>query len=238
MRVCVGLLSAAFALAASANAALITNGDFSAGDTSGYAVAACGIGTTAVNDAVCGFSNVIDPSQYIYVNQNGADDYLQLDTGFGILFGSVTQSLNITANSHLFSFDAGVIGGAPGFGSDIFPDKVTVGVRNSVGNFLRIFSMTENGFTAYSENGLTASLTAASGGFFGTGVVADLSSLIGLSTLLEIQLFSELDGRNVSFALDNFALTGGSPSEVPGPASLALFATGLIFFRRRLRWTT
>ena len=230
MKIFAGLLPAAAAMFASAQAALITNGDFSAGDTSGYSVTACGLGVTNVNVPVCGYTNVIDPAPYVHVAQNGADDCLQVETGFGILLGVITQSIDITSNAHMLSFDAGVLGGTPGFGSGVFPDKVTIGVRDNAGVFSRLFSMTEAGFTAYNTNGLSTVLTPASSGFFGTGVLADLSSLIGMSVFLEIQLFSELDGRNVAFALDNFDLAGGV-SQVPIPAPLALFATGLAFLR-------
>jgi len=83
-----------------------------------------------------------------------------------------------------------------------------------------------------SNNGIDTSLTAPSNNLFDTGVVADLSALVGMTVMLEISVNSALDGQRTLFALDNIALTGGNVSQVPIPAPLALFATGLFLLRQ------
>ena len=210
-----------------ANASIV-NGNFETGDTFGFDVTTCGIGVSAVNDTICGFAEVVDSSAFVSVEQDGANDYLSMNTSFGLLLGVITQTIDITADAFELSFDAGVLDAAPGFGGDIFPDQMVVGVRTDAGDFLRLFRQRESGALAYSENGLSAMLTPSSDGLFSTGVLADLSALIGLTVTLEIQIFSELDGRIVKFGLDNLALNGGVISNVPLPAPLALLATGLI----------
>lgn len=234
MKFSIGLLTGVAALLSAAHATVITNGDFEAGDTSGFDVAACGGAVTMMDDPVCGFTNVIDPSGFITVEQDGTNNFLQLDSSLGtqILLGLLTQTLNITADANILSFDAGVLDVLPGLGNETFPDFVLVSVRTEMGELLPIFSMSDQFGFAVSDNALNASLTSPSDGFFGTGVIADLSSLVGMSIILEISLNSTLDGQRTLFALDNFSLTGGDVSDVPIPAPLALFATGLFLLRR------
>jgi len=230
MKFSMGILAGAAALFSAANASVVINGDFETGDTTGFDVAACGGAVTSTDDPICGFSNVIDPTPYITVQQDGDNDFLQLDTGLGtqILLGLVTQTLNITADASTLSFDAGVLNTLPGLGTDTFPDFVFVGARTETGDFIPIFSM-DNAFSFNVSD--IAKLTSPSDGFFDTGVVVDLSSLVGMSIALEISLNSTPDGAQSLFALDNFAMTGSDDSEIPIPAPLALFATGLFFVR-------
>jgi len=235
MKFCIGLLTGVTALFSAANATVVTNGDFETGDTSGFDVTACGSVITMVDDPFCGFTNVIDPSGFISVEENGSNSFLQLDSGLGtqIVLGQLTQTLSITANANILSFDAGILDVLPGLGNEVVPDFISIGIRNEMGDLLTIFQMSDPfGFSAISPDGIITSLTSPSDGSFGAGVVADLSSLIGMSIILEINLNSVLDGDRTLFALDNVALTGGDLSQVPIPAPLALFATGLLLLRR------
>ena len=235
MKLSISLVAGIASLFAVANAAVITNGDFETGDTSGFNVAGCGAATTMVNDPVCGFTNVIDPSGFITVQQNGANNFLQLDSGLGtqILLGQLTQTFNVTANANMLSFDAGVLNVLPGLGSEVFPDLLSIGLRTASGNHLPLFLLSDQfGPNPISNNGIVTSLTAPSNNLFDTGVVADLSALVGMTVMLEISVNSALDGQRTLFDLDNIALTGGNVSQVPIPAPLALFATGLFLLRQ------
>lgn len=234
MKFSVSILAGAAALFSAANASVVTNGDFETGDTSGFDVAGCGGAITMTEDPVCGFANVIDPSPFITVQQNGENDFLQLDSGLGtqIVLGQVIQSLEITADANILSFDAGVLDILPGLGNEAFPDFLLVSVRTEMGDSRPIFLIDNLLNFIAADNSLNPSLTSPSDGFFDTGVVADLSSLVGMSIFLEINLNSVLDGNRTLFALDNFALTGDGVSEVPIPAPMALFATGLFLLRR------
>ena len=235
MRLLIAICSGTAALLTAANATVITNGDFQIGDTSGFGLSACGAAITMVDDPVCGFSNVVDPTPFITVQRNGDNDFLQLDSGLGtqIIQAIATQTLNITTDANMLTFDAGLIDVLPGNGTEVFPDLLSISVRNEMGESTTIFQLSDQfGTQTISANGITSLLTAPGDGFFDTGVAVDLSSLVGMTIMLEIGVFSALDGARTLFAVDNFALTGGTVSEVPIPAPLALFATGLIFLRR------
>lgn len=225
---------AAAASLSTADAAIITNGDFEAGDISGFDVTACGFSTTAVDDPVCGFTNVIDADPFISVNQDGDNDYLELETATGILLGLVTQTIEITSSAFILSFDAALLAAGPGLGSSTSPDTLSVGIRDENGAFQTIFRYRETGAEAgpFGPGAFASTLTTPSDAFFDVGVVADLSDYIGQLVTLQIGLFAEPDGRIVSYGLDNFTLAGTPPSEIPIPAPLALFATGLIALRR------
>ena len=219
------LIAAIAALVTSANATVVTNGDFETGDTTGFDLLVAGPST----------------APFVTVQQDGDNDFLQLSAGSavqGFLFATLTQALTITADAFLLSFDAALLSAVDDTGPNEagpFVDFFSVGIEDENGVFAGVFGYDEVAGARtdpFNQGILPASLTAPGNSFFDTGVTADLSSLIGQTIFLEISIFAEFDQRTVTFAADNFALTGGSVSEVPIPAPIALFATGLLLLRR------
>ena len=230
MKLTMSIIVAMTILMASANATVITNGDFETGDTTGFDVLVAGPST----------------EPFVTVQQDGDNDFLQLSAGNaveGFLFATLSQSLTITAEAFLLNFDAALLSAEDDTGPDEagpFVDFFSVGIEDEDGDFTGVFGYDEVAGARtdpFNQNVFPAGLTSPSNSFFDTGVVADLSSLIGQTILLEISIFAEFDQRTVTFAADNFALTGGSASEVPIPAPVALFATGLLLLRRFSRDT-
>lgn len=201
--------------------ASLVNGDFSNGLNS-WTLSSFGGGSDLTN-----FYSIAD---------NAGDAYLKLDAGAyiqGLQVLTFKQTLSIGPENALFSADIKVFAptnDSTGNGSNLFQgDVITFSAQAAaIGSkpFGAVYEINRY-FDANSPVGQSIGvITPLSGGFFDFNITADLSTFIGETTTISLNLLPDDDHKRSSYGIDNVQL-----SAVPLPATLPLYVMGLAFWR-------
>ncbi|MEM8790978.1 MAG: hypothetical protein AAGE80_05140 [Pseudomonadota bacterium] len=188
-------------------------------------------------------ATISQPENFISVNEtDGPSNFLEVtnETSFGVTprVSIATRTIDIGATSSFLSLDVALLGvSGQNNGNDTLDALSIVLVeRNDPGNifddeFTFLFDFEAGGpvndpFGDAADAGVPVSTSPPSDPFFDVTFEADLSALIGRTLDLEVAIFNEPDGQNLTFGVDNVSLSSGA-TVVPLPAGLPLLAAAL-----------
>jgi|GEM_PF-5465616 len=208
-----------------ARATAIINGDFVAGLT----------GWTA--SAIGDFGNPLNPNAFISVVPLGSNNVAQFETGAfsdGLFIATLEQTFTVTANKPRLSFDftlPNAVADPTGTGASPFLDSLFVSLGSGF-DFFDLLLMDQFGVLAdpFGTAPGVVTLGVPIDPLFDFNFTADLTSLVGESVTLFIDVINEDDGfQFASPKLGNLATVATSLQRpIPEPGSLWLLGLGLL----------
>ena len=210
--------------------ASIINGDFQTCDLTGFQTDSDGL--------VPGFDTDFDVIED--TNTGNCVGQIQIDLFDAITFDPITQAF--FANTLFTDLDLSV---DSGFGLNLSFDYnffgEEIGIQDGRDNF--IVALGDGTGDLFDENGQLGDIFAASEygqGTVSTNLDASLFNQVGFSLEFQLLAGTDLNFLGSTLQIDNiilsaFELNNGQPVGVPAPASLLLFALGLICIRRKTK---
>ena len=203
----------------SVSATTVINGDFSSG-LSGYSVVRCAF-----------FFCNPDTTGSAVISSNDGDNYLQLlapSMIFGLGQIEVSQTVAVTADAPVLSFDAGFLESVfdpAAQTSDGIDDYFTLLIRDAGNNLYSLFTLDSSGAAiaalAPDPSALTINLLTSS--IFGVNFEADLSAYAGQDVDLIFIVVSKPDSLVSTFGIDNIEF-----SPVPLPAGIVFLLSAVV----------
>lgn len=187
--------------------------------------------------------NDLNSGPFVFIDTAGSNNFLTITnenppTGSALFNATVSQSITIMQSASILTLDAALLSVSGQSNGSNFTDALEITLVDDTNTFFTLFDYLGDGarLDPFMTAGVPVSFGGAPGPFAGTGAVstasfrADLSSFAGQTLDLRINIFNEIDGENLTFGIDNIAV-----SAVPLPPTILLLlgAFGIAGIARR-----